>query len=237
MRIRTVKPEFWKSESNGRLSRDARLLFIGLFNHADDQGRFRANPALIRAELFPYDDDLTLAAIQGMLTELSVNDHQIVLYDGINGDKYGWIPSFRTHQLVNRPQPSKLPEYKGDLSDSVKDQGMLTVGLEGNGSGKGMDQGREGSAEGVKPPPPPVKRFTPPSIEEVTAYCQERKNQVDPQKWMDHYTTNGWKVGRNQMKDWRASIRTWEKPSDFQGLPRQTGIGGQVRKTDYSKGF
>ena len=53
--------------------------------------------------------------------------------------------------------------------------------------------------------------FTPPSLEEVTAYCQERGNLVDPQRWLDHYMANGWMVGRNHMKDWRAAIRKWEK--------------------------
>jgi hypothetical protein len=50
-----------------------------------------------------------------------------------------------------------------------------------------------------------------PSFEEVSAYCGERKNAVDPQKFVDYYTANGWKVGRNSMKDWRAAVRTWEK--------------------------
>lgn len=53
-----------------------------------------------------------------------------------------------------------------------------------------------------------------PTFEEVRAYCEERKNGVDARKWFDHYTSNGWKVGRNSMKDWRAAVRTWEK-KDF----------------------
>jgi len=50
-----------------------------------------------------------------------------------------------------------------------------------------------------------------PTLEEVTAYSSERQNQIDPQRFIDHYEANGWKVGRNAMKDWRASVRTWEK--------------------------
>lgn len=49
-----------------------------------------------------------------------------------------------------------------------------------------------------------------PTIEEVKTYCQERKNSVDPHKWHNYYTSNGWKVGKNPMKDWRAAVRTWE---------------------------
>ena len=54
------------------------------------------------------------------------------------------------------------------------------------------------------------KRFVPPTLEEVRAYCQERKNNVNPEKFIDHYTSNGWMVGRNKMKDWKAAVRTWE---------------------------
>lgn len=52
--------------------------------------------------------------------------------------------------------------------------------------------------------------FNPPSIEEVKAYCLERGNRVDPEKWLNHYASNGWMVGKNKMKDWRAAVRTWE---------------------------
>lgn len=55
--------------------------------------------------------------------------------------------------------------------------------------------------------------FTPPTLAEVEAYCLERGNHVDAEQFVDHYTANGWKVGKNPMKDWRASVRTWEKNS------------------------
>lgn len=53
--------------------------------------------------------------------------------------------------------------------------------------------------------------FTPPTIEEVEAYCKERNNGVDPQKWYDFYSAKGWMIGKNKMKDWKAAIRTWER--------------------------
>lgn len=58
-----------------------------------------------------------------------------------------------------------------------------------------------------------ASRFTPPTVEEVRAYCLERKNNVNPEKFIDYYTSNGWKVGKNPMKDWKAAVRTWEKNS------------------------
>lgn len=53
--------------------------------------------------------------------------------------------------------------------------------------------------------------FNKPFLEDVKAYCLERGGRVDPEKWMDYYESNGWRVGRNPMKDWKAAIRTWER--------------------------
>lgn len=55
------------------------------------------------------------------------------------------------------------------------------------------------------------RRFTPPTVEEVRTYCRERQNMVDPQRFVDYYTANGWMVGKNKMKDWKAAVRTWEQ--------------------------
>ena len=54
------------------------------------------------------------------------------------------------------------------------------------------------------------KRFLPPSAEEVGAYCVERKNNIDPQEFVDYYEAKGWMIGKNKMKDWKAAVRTWE---------------------------
>ena len=64
----------------------------------------------------------------------------------------------------------------------------------------------------------PPKRFTAPALEEVKAYCVERKNNVDAERFIDCYTANGWKVGKNPMKDWKAAVRSWER-NDF-GKPK-----------------
>ena len=55
------------------------------------------------------------------------------------------------------------------------------------------------------------KSFQKPSFEDVKNYCEERKNNVDAQLFIDFYESNGWKVGKNAMKDWKACIRTWER--------------------------
>ena len=57
----------------------------------------------------------------------------------------------------------------------------------------------------------PAGAFTPPTLEEVEAYCRERGNCVNAQRFIDFYTSNGWMVGKTKMKDWKASVRTWEQ--------------------------
>lgn len=55
------------------------------------------------------------------------------------------------------------------------------------------------------------KKFIKPTVDDVMRYCKERNNNVDPERFVDYYESNGWKVGKNPMKDWKACVRTWEK--------------------------
>lgn len=82
-----------------------------------------------------------------------------------------------------------------------------------------------------------AKRFSPPTLQEVSAYCIERGNSVDPQRWIDHYTANGWKVGKNPMRDWQAAVRTWEDGGAVGVVkPAKTGrAGSQFETKDYGE--
>lgn len=88
-----------------------------------------------------------------------------------------------------------------------------------------------GLDESKKPPVSPpegdttTKRFRKPTIEEVQAYCTERRNSVNPQRFMNHYESNGWRVGKSAMKDWKAAIRNWEG-SDGRTGTNVRGNGG-----------
>lgn len=62
------------------------------------------------------------------------------------------------------------------------------------------------------------QRFSPPTADEVKAYCQERGNHVDAQRFVDFYTAKGWRVGNNPMKDWKAAVRTWEQRDNITHL-------------------
>jgi hypothetical protein len=77
---------------------------------------------------------------------------------------------------------------------------------------KDKEKDRKGDARGK-----PIR----PTRDDVVAYCAERGNGVDPEQWFDHYESNGWRVGRNPMKDWKAAVRKWEK-TEFAGRASPT---------------
>lgn len=76
------------------------------------------------------------------------------------------------------------------------------------GDGAGLDRSAEQKAGFAQARA--GRRFTPPQVPEVAAYCAERDNDVDAQAFCDFYASKGWRVGRSPMKGWRAAVRTWE---------------------------
>ena len=78
-------------------------------------------------------------------------------------------------------------------------------------------------------------RFTPPSVEEVAAYCRERGNGVDASRFVDFYSSKGWMVGKTKMKDWQAAVRNWERNSDAKATPaKKPGYNVQHHDGDLS---
>ena len=88
---------------------------------------------------------------------------------------------------------------------------------------------KEESKETSIAPKPPRVVFVPPTVEEVRAYCDERKNGIDPQSFIDFYSAKGWMIGSNKMKDWRAAVRNWETRRRNDGWTgRGVGVTGQA---------
>lgn len=115
-RIRTIKPELPQSESMGRVSREARLLFIQLFTLADDEGRARAASRLLASLLYPYDKDAG-DLIDGWLGELE-RERSIRLYE-VDGNRYLQIEKWLTHQKIDKPSKSRLPAPPEGISRTV----------------------------------------------------------------------------------------------------------------------
>lgn len=101
----------------------------------------------------------------------------------------------------NTAEYGGIPLYTDDTEDRSKKK-------EGRGQ-KTEDRGQK-SEDRERAGKPPRPRFTPPTVEEVSDYCQERQNSINPQAFVDYYTANGWKIGNSTMTDWKAAVRNWE---------------------------
>lgn len=151
-RIRQIKPEYWTSLSIGCLTRDARLLFIGLWNHADDEGRAVDDPRLIKAAVFPLDDDLGAQEVEQLLTELA--EHRRIVRYRVDGRAYLEIANFAEHQYVQKRRESRLPCSDGADVLVPEEDGTPTVGLPedyrlGQGLGSGVGVRCKGQGSGV----------------------------------------------------------------------------------------
>ncbi|MEV8477865.1 hypothetical protein [Streptomyces sp. NPDC051173] len=105
-RIRTVKPEFFTSLTIADLPMTARLTFIGLWTHVDDDGRCVDEPRLVRAAVWPLDDR-TAADVEDDLRHL--HDASLIVRYEHSGRRYLAVRSWREHQRIDKPKPSKLP--------------------------------------------------------------------------------------------------------------------------------
>jgi hypothetical protein len=109
-RIRSIKPEFFFSESLKDVSRDARLFFIGLWTLADREGRLKWSPSKIKAQIFPYDDDVVLHRLAEELARVGC----LTVYE-VDRKAYAWIPEFMTHQRPHAKEAdSSLPPCPHD---------------------------------------------------------------------------------------------------------------------------
>lgn len=120
-RIRCIKPDFAQSESMGRVSREARLLFILLWTIVDDAGRTRASSRMLASLLYPYDDDLASSRTLANARESSTNpldkwmeelerENCLVRYT-VDGSTYLQICNWSRHQKIDRPSASKIPAF------------------------------------------------------------------------------------------------------------------------------
>tara|TARA_R100001463_G_scaffold34534_4_gene75833 strand:+ start:2706 stop:3356 length:651 start_codon:yes stop_codon:yes gene_type:complete len=149
-----------------------------------------------------WDTDFEVASIRigSKINEkeaAQVLGEQIKIFDG--GNKW-FIPKFidfQYGQLNENVNAHKSVIKLLDRYDVYNIEGISPVDVAG--------------FEGEISKPVKFKRFKKPTIQEVNEYCIERNNSVNPESFIDFYESNGWKVGKNPMKDWKACVRTWEK--------------------------
>jgi predicted phage replisome organizer len=197
-----------ESQPNGK---DYVLFYLKmLVESIDHEGELRFSDAI------PYDESMlsvitnTNVDIVRAAMTMFINLHMIELLDDktifmseverLTGSETATAVRVRKHRAINGKHPALL-QCNSEVTKCNTE--------------KEKEKEIETEIEGIRGKPA-LKRFAPPAIDDVKAYCVERKNTVDPEHWFSYYEANGWMVGRNKMKDWKASVRTWEK-NEFSG--------------------
>lgn len=142
-RIRTIKPDFFRSGSLAKCSRDARLTFAGLWTEADDLGRGEADPRLIKGALWPLDDDITAVDIGRHLDELQDTGH-IRMYV-VDGDPYYEVAKWDKHQAAayrrgEAKHPAPPEDWAPPPPKGLHDQSCKEVQDASSWSGRGVQE-------------------------------------------------------------------------------------------------
>ena len=158
-RIRTIKPEFWEDEKLAKLPVHARLLFIGTWNFADDNGALLANPVLMKSHIFPYED-IGISTISEWIDILVENG--MLIRTTYNGKDYLVIRKFLIHQKINRKSIRiniPLPVVLQVIDEYNKTHGVLTESsLQEREQGIGKRNDGTGMEEEMKEESTPVGR-------------------------------------------------------------------------------
>lgn len=158
-RIRTIKPEFWEDEKLAKLPVYARLLFIGTWNFADDNGVLLANPVLMKSHIFPYED-IGISTISEWIDMLVENG--MLIRTTYNGKDYLVIRKFLIHQKINRKSIRinvPLPVVLQVIDEYNKTHGVLTEpSLQEREQGIGKRNDGTGMEEEMKEESAPVGR-------------------------------------------------------------------------------
>jgi hypothetical protein len=205
-RIRSIKPEFWTDEKIVKLSPLARLLFIGLWNFADDEGRMKFSPVTIKLQILP----LETSALSEEFGELR-REGLIITYEA-EGSQYLQVTNFSEHQKVDKRTPSKLPRPPSNSPEpprtSPLDQGREGKGMEGSGGERGDPPGNEND-------PFAEQRLFYDLPSDWKAQCISEKGwrpDIVENEWIRFRTHYSKKIGRAAARtneQWLAEWRSW----------------------------
>jgi len=222
-RIRTIKPEFWTDERVGECSPNARLLFVGMWNFADDHGGIERSARQLKAQIYPYDSIDCEPLIQELLSAGLLIEYEV------EGKKYLHIKGFRLHQKVEKPGKPRVPLY--ECAPNIpriftEDSPNPLDGREGKGIG------REDKTPPISPPRGggvPKRRVSriaseiAPDFaldEQLRQFAVSRFPDCDVEAAFEQFRSHHLAKG-TKSKDWGASWRTWVGNFSQYGYPKR----------------
>jgi len=196
MAKRMTDTDKWKKRFVKELSPQHKLLWFYILDDCNHAGIWEVDleVASIRIGYDLKNDDLLFYFLD-----------KVIPFD--NGDKW-FIPEFIDFQYGELNPNSNVHKSVISLLEKYNLEGYMkgSQTLPNRVQDKDMDKDKDIVKDKAK-----AKRFIKPSFDEITDYCNERNNNVSAEKFYNYYESNGWKVGKNAMKDWKACVRTWEK--------------------------
>lgn len=217
---RIIKESICSSDSIDGLSWFEECFFYRLIVNCDDYGRMDARTPILRARLFPLkamadgEIEAALAALEGA--------RLLDLYRA-GGRPYLQLRTWERHQSI-RAKRSKYPAPGGP-------QAPESICTQTQTDARGCPRNPIQSESESDPKGEPARApFTPPSAEEVAAYCRERSSPVDPQGFLDYYAARGWLAWKTPMRDWKAALRAAERWDRWKEGAPPSG-GGADRRT------
>lgn len=183
----------------------ARLLYYELGMRGDDEG-FVQNPKRIMLTTGTTADDLKILAAKGY----------VILFDSgvlviTHWRQNNFIQKDRFHETTCLAEKAQIQTTDSKIYELLPFGNKLDTPCIRTVSDLEAQIRLDKTRKEEKARAPSSRRFTPPSVDEVAAYCRERGNGVDAQRFVDFYASKGWKVGSAGMKDWRAAVRNWER--------------------------
>ena len=207
----------------------ARLLYYDLAMRADDDG-FVNSPKKIMRMIGASQDDLSILAVKKFIIPF---DNGVVvikhwrIHNYIRKDTYSTTPYVEQLEQLELDE-NKAYRVKNNESSTVRPQ---VVNVPSTQVRLGKDSIGKDSIEKESKP----KRFTPPTLEELKAYIDENNYNVDAERFMDYYESNGWMVGKNKMKDWKATVRRWARTNKETPKPSKDNLLDDIEQI-YLKG-
>jgi len=208
---RIIKESICTSDSIDSLTWFEEVLFYRLMVNCDDYGRFDGRPAIIKNRLFPLKENLTIKNVTAAINALA-RAELVILYEFEN-KPYLYLPTWNAHQSI-RAKKSKFPAPE----DGVKSSESICMQMQANVPVIQSNPNTESESNSYSETRPRAKKFVPPTLEEVQAYCQERGNRIDAAKFLAYYEAGHWKDSEGKpVKSWKQKIITWEKKDAERG--------------------
>lgn len=203
---RIIKESICTNEQIDALTPFEETFFYRLIVNADDYGRMDGRVAVLRSRLYPLKtirDDQIEKALHSLATVELVHRYNV------HGKPFVSLSGWERNQSIRAkkskfPAPEEADECSHSQSSEINcmqmnaDVPVIQSESESNPNPNARENAR-------------TTRFTPPTFAELDEFVRENGLKLDVARFMDYYTANGWKVGRNAMKDWRATARNWAR--------------------------